>query len=71
MGYDKRIRDENNKHSKCDIERSMLNLKKKDRVRINGIREKLPDRKNLLETIRKLYWDWARHVMRLKDDRWT
>ncbi len=37
------------------MERSMLNLKMKDRIRIKDIREKLPDRKNLLETIRKLY----------------
>ncbi len=53
------------------METSMLNLKQKDRVRIKDIRDKLPGRKNLLETIRKLYWDWAGHVMRLKDDRWT
>ncbi len=49
------------------MERSMLNLKRKDRIRIKDIREKLPGWKNLLETIRKLYWDWAGHVMRLQD----
>ncbi len=35
----------------------MLNVRKKDKIRMGVIRNKLPDRKNVITTIKKQYWD--------------
>ena len=53
------------------IERSMLNLKIKDKVKLSHIKNQLCENINAVNHVRKLKWKWAGHVARLKDDRWT
>ncbi|KAG7311380.1 hypothetical protein JYU34_002422 [Plutella xylostella] len=52
------------------MERSMLGIKLKDRIENEVIRHqtKIQD---IITTIDKLKWQWAGHVMRIKDQRWT
>ena len=52
------------------MERSMLNITYKDRRTNIWVREmtKLID---IIYTVRKMKWSWARQINRLKDDRWT
>lgn len=52
------------------MERSMLNIKKKDKVRNSNIR-KVTKATNALTYAQKLKWRWAGHVARLTDLRWT
>lgn len=48
----------------------MLGIKLKDRIENEVIRHqtKIQD---IITTIDKLKWQWAGHVMRIKDQRWT
>ncbi|XP_073991865.1 uncharacterized protein [Rhodnius prolixus] len=52
------------------MERSMLGVKKKDRIQATEIRKKtlLTD---LVVAAKKLKWNWAGHISRLEGDRWT
>ena len=52
------------------MERSMLNITYKDRMTNIWVRErtKVID---IIYTVRKMKWSWARHINRLKDNRWT
>ena len=52
------------------MERSMLNIKYKDRRSNIWVRErtKVID---IMYTVRKMKWSWAGHINRLKDNRWT
>ena len=52
------------------MERSMLNITYKDRKTNILVRErtKVID---IIHTVRKMKWSWARHINRLQDDRWT
>jgi len=52
------------------MERSILNVRRLDRVRNTSIKAitKLDD---VLKTIKTLKWMWAGHVARLEDGRWT
>ncbi|CAH2083788.1 unnamed protein product [Euphydryas editha] len=61
-----------NKITTCQhgIERSMLNIKKIQKIRHNNIR-KITKAKDALNYAKKLKWKWAGHVARLEDDRWT
>lgn len=52
------------------IERSMLNIKKIQKIRHTKIR-KITEAKDALSHAKKLKWKWAGHVARLDDDRWT
>ena len=51
-------------------ERIMLNITWRDRKTAQWIREKTKVR-DILETISKLKWNWAGHVARRTDNRWT
>lgn len=53
------------------IERSILNVKKKDHVKIQTLKQKLGNNVNIINYIRKQKWKWAGHTARLKDNRWT
>lgn len=61
-----------NKITTCQrgIERSMLNIKKIQKIRHSNIR-KITKAKDALTYAKKLKWKWAGHVARLEDDRWT
>lgn len=52
------------------LERSMLNIKKIQKIRHTKIR-KITQTTDVLNLIRKFKWKWAGHVARLTDDRWT
>jgi len=53
------------------MERAMLNIHLKDRISISKIKKQMYGNTNLLHYVRRLKWDWAGHVCRLKDQRWT
>ncbi len=53
------------------MERAMLNINKINCIRTQKVRRKLPYRKDLIQTIRNQYWNWAGHVTRMQDNRWT
>ena len=53
------------------IERSILGLKKTDRIKIKDIKQRLRNNTNVVRYVRRQKWRWAGHVARLKDDRWT
>jgi IS5 family transposase len=50
-----------------------INVKnQKDKIKIKSIKNKLKGNLDLCQVARrKKKWDWAGHVARLKDDRWT
>lgn len=52
------------------IERSMLNVRRKDRISLALIRNrtKIAD---ITHTIKKLKWKWAGHILRCKKDKWA
>lgn len=52
------------------MERSMLGITLRDRVPNKTIRQKSGVR-DAVETILKLKWNWAGHVARMTDNRWT
>lgn len=52
------------------MERSMLGIKISDRVRNDYIRKKTKVT-DIIERIRRLKWNWAGHISRIKDNRWT
>ena len=53
------------------MERSMLNIRKKDRIPTKIIKNKLKNNINAVHAIKRLKWDWAGHVARMEDRRWT
>ena len=53
------------------MERSMLKVKKKDRIPILKIKNDLKLNANMVHVARRLKWDRAGHVARMRDDRWT
>ncbi|GBP15081.1 Putative uncharacterized transposon-derived protein F52C9.6 [Eumeta japonica] len=52
------------------LERSMLNIKKIDKIRHTKIRG-IPKATNALTFTQKRKWQWAGHVARMTDKRWT
>ncbi|GBP35076.1 Putative uncharacterized transposon-derived protein F52C9.6 [Eumeta japonica] len=61
-----------NKINTCQrgLERSMLKIKKLDKIRHTKIRE-TTKATNALTYAQKLKWKWAGHIARLTDQRWT
>lgn len=61
-----------NKLNVCQraLERSMLNIRKIDKIRHTKIRN-ITKVTNALSYAQKLKWKWAGHVARLTDSRWT
>ena len=53
------------------MERTMLNLSLRDRVSILKIKKKFRKNINIVHQVRRLKWDWAGHVSRMTDGRWT
>ncbi len=53
------------------LERAMLGIELKQKIRLKKIKAKFKFNKNILHFIRRLKWDWAGHLGRLKDDHWT
>ena len=53
------------------MERSMLGVRKSDRIKMTKIKKQLKNNKNIMVEARKRIWDWAGHVARIGDNRWT
>ena len=53
------------------MERSILELRLRDRIPLTHIKAKLKGNKYVIETIRRQKWAWAGHVARFKDNRWS
>lgn len=53
------------------MERSILQIQHRNRVETKKIKEKLSHNENAVWTARRRKWDWAGHVSRLGDGRWT
>ena len=53
------------------MERSILNLKLKDKVPITKIKRKLKGTINVVHNYRRTKWDWAGHIARITDNRWA
>ncbi len=53
------------------LERAILGINKRDRVRITKIKNQLKNNTDVLEKIYRQKWKWAGHLMRQMDDRWT
>ena len=52
------------------MERKMLNIKLKDKIRNTVIRQRTQI-KDVTEKITKTKWSWAGHIARMTDNRWT
>ena len=53
------------------MERAMLGIKKRDKIKISKIKEKFRNNLNIVQVARRSKWKWAGHIARLGDDRWT
>lgn len=53
-----------------NMERSMLSIKKRDKIRLNTIRDKTKVW-DITKTTRKLKWKWVGHMMREERGKWT
>lgn len=53
------------------MEKAILNVKLKDKIKINIIKKKLRDNLDVILVAKRKKWDWVGHVTRLKDDRCT
>ena len=53
------------------MERSILNMKLMDKIPIMKIRKQLKGNMNVVHRYRRMKWDWAGHVARMSDNRWT
>ena len=53
------------------MQRSLLNLKLKDRVKNKIIKQKVKGITDIIYFIKKQKWKWVGHVNRLRDERWT
>ena len=56
--------------SQRDMERRMLNVKLKDRIRNTTIRQRTRVT-DIVQYVTNTKWKWAGHITRLKDNRWT
>ena len=52
------------------MERYMMGLTRRDKKRSTWVRSQTKV-KDILATVQSLKWDWAGHVARRTDDRWT
>ena len=52
------------------MERRMLNLSLRDKIRHTFIRKKTKV-KDVIEKIKEMKWRWAGHLARKQDNRWT
>jgi len=53
------------------MERSILGIKKSDKIKVTTIKEKLRWGNNFVWAAKRLKWDWAGHVARQNENRWT
>lgn len=53
------------------MEKSMLSLRKQDKIRMLKIRNLLKNNVNIIEEIKKKKWDGAEHISRHRDGGWT
>ncbi len=53
------------------MERAILGIRLKDKVKISEIKSKTKFNLNFLHAIRRLKWDWAGHVDRLENNKWA
>ena len=56
--------------SRCAMERRMLNVKLKDRIRNTIIRQRTRVT-DIVQCVTNTKWKWARHIAQMKDNRWT
>ena len=53
------------------MERSILNIRLIDKIPIKKIKKELKDNMNVVHGYRRMKWDWAGHIARMSDNRWT
>ena len=53
------------------MERSILRVKKRDKVKISTIKNKLSWGNDFVWAAKRMKWDWAGHVARQDENRWT
>ncbi len=54
------------------MERTILNIKRRDRVRLTSIKQKLKSNIDVARSVRRTKRRWAgHHISRLRDNRWT
>ena len=53
------------------MERSMMGIRLRDRISLNTIRNRIKNRIDSLHDIKRQKWDWAGHVSRQNEKRWT
>lgn len=59
------------KTTQNSLERSILQIRKKDKLKISVIKGKLSRNRNMYHEFRRKKWDWAGHLSRMKDFRWS
>jgi hypothetical protein len=53
------------------MERSMLGVRRRDRIKNTVIKKKFKNNTDFLEAVKKLKWDWTGHIARQTSERWT
>ncbi len=53
------------------MERTILNIKRRDRVRLSSVKQKLKLNVDVARSVRRTKWRWAGYISRFRDDRWT
>ena len=53
------------------MERSMVGIKLKDRVKLTKIKNILRHNTNIKYVIKRLKWKWAGHLVRYEGERWA
>ncbi len=51
------------------MERTILNIKRRDWVRLSFVKQKLKLNVDVTRTVRRTKWGWADPISRLRDDR--
>ncbi len=49
----------------------MFGIKLTDKKRVKSMEKKFWSNKNILQLARRLKWDWAGHLSRLENNRWS
>ncbi len=53
------------------MERAILGLKLKDKVRLSTIKTKMKYNLSTTQNVKRIKWEWAGHLSRLSNNRWA
>ena len=53
------------------MERSIMSIKLKDKISMRKIHKKMKNRNDFLYAAKRIKWDWAGHISRQNEERWT